>query len=171
MSVRKQQLKEEQYYLGNGQEIPNPRTQTNTTQRTTIPKTKEVKIICGFAGIGKSTLARTLENVVDLESTPFEKDWDRYVKVAKHMANNGYLVLLSCHKELREKLHESGIDYVVAMPDKSMKEVYLNRYKNRKNTKDFIEMMDKNWDNFLTVYSWETKIVINGFLEDNYANK
>jgi len=34
------------------------------------------RIICGFAGIGKSTLAKNKAGFVDLESTPFEKDWD-----------------------------------------------------------------------------------------------
>ena len=44
-------------------------------------------IICGFPGVGKSTLAK-FSNWVDLESTPFEKDWVRYAKVAKHMSDN-----------------------------------------------------------------------------------
>lgn len=78
-----------------------------------------MKIICGFAGIGKSTLARNRAGVVDLESTPFEKDWKRYVKVASHMAKNGYTVLLSCHKELREELHAQGIEYTLALPEQS----------------------------------------------------
>ena len=43
------------------------------------------KIICGFAGIGKSTMAKNNRGVVDLESTPFEKDFDRYLMVAKQM--------------------------------------------------------------------------------------
>ena len=37
-------------------------------------------IICGYAGIGKSYLAHNYPNIIDLESTPFEKDWDRYKK-------------------------------------------------------------------------------------------
>ena len=53
-------------------------------------------IICGFPGVGKSTLAR-FSNWVDLESTPFEKDWVRYAKVAKHMNDNGYNVMVSTH--------------------------------------------------------------------------
>jgi len=53
-------------------------------------------IICGFPGIRKSTLAK-FSNWVDLESTPFEKDWVRYAKVAKHMSDNGYNVMVSTH--------------------------------------------------------------------------
>ena len=56
----------------------------------------EKMIICGFPGVGKSTLAK-FSNWVDLESTPFEKDWVRYAKVAKHMSDNGYNVMVSTH--------------------------------------------------------------------------
>ena len=59
-------------------------------------------IICGFPGVGKSTLAK-FSNWVDLESTPFEKDWVRYAKVAKHMSNNGYNVMVSTHPQLLEQ--------------------------------------------------------------------
>lgn len=43
-------------------------------------------IICGFAGVGKSAAAKKLLGVVDLESTPFQRDWETYARVAKHMS-------------------------------------------------------------------------------------
>ena len=49
-------------------------------------------IICGYAGIGKSYLAKHFPGVIDLESTPFEKDWNRYLKCAMHYSNQGFLV-------------------------------------------------------------------------------
>lgn len=125
-------------------------------------------IICGFAGIGKSYVAKTQCKWIDLESTPFEKDWERYVKVAKHMSDNGYVVLLSCHKELRELLHKKGINYNIVMPNKNLKLVYLTRYKMRGNTEDFIDNMDLNWDNYTTAYPWENCIRLkkNQYLEN-----
>ena len=117
-------------------------------------------IICGFAGCGKSTLGHSRENVVDLESTPFNKDWKTYVRVANHMKNNGYTVLVSCHKELREELHNQGIEYYLAMPTINEKSIYLNRYKNRGNTEEFIKMMDENFEKFTEVYDWEKDKVI-----------
>lgn len=107
-------------------------------------------IICGFAGIGKSYLAKNQLGVVDLESTPFNKDWDTYARVAIHMANNGYTVLLSCHKELRDKLKEKKINYLVAIPDKSQKDEYVQRYRDRGNSDDFINMMYDNFEKFVT---------------------
>lgn len=125
------------------------------------------KIICGFAGIGKSTLAKEVPGVVDLESTPFEKDFDRYAKVAEHMANNGYTVLLSCHKRLREKLTEKGVDYTVVMPPVLAREEYMLRYIARGNTDEFVGMMFKNWGNFVSTIPGEKVITlqVNGHLK------
>lgn len=119
-------------------------------------------IICGFAGIGKSYLARHTQRVVDLESTPFNKDWETYVRVANHMKNNGYVVLLSCHEELRKLLHEKGIDYLVALPVEQDKEIYINRYINRGNSEEFINMMDKKFSEYCKSYPWEKGFYLHG---------
>lgn len=132
------------------------------------------KIICGFAGIGKSTFARNNKGVVDLESTPFDKDWKRfdkdwkrYVKVAKHMADNGYIVLLSCHKELREELQNSGIKYSLALPHKEAKDEYIKRYRERGNDAKFIQNMIDKWDEFLNIMPDEGDlIIIEDYLRD-----
>ena len=126
------------------------------------------RIICGFAGIGKSTVARNNTGFVDLESTPFEKDWDRYVKVAEHIANNGYIVLLSCHKELREKLRSKNIDYLLVIPKKDQKAEYLQRYKNRGNTENFINLLDSNWKSFLSILPNEKVLIVGNYLNKEF---
>lgn len=111
-------------------------------------------IVCGYAGIGKSYLAKHFPGVIDLESTPFEKDWNRYVKCAKYYSKQGYIVLVSCHRELREKLcdpingafPEERITIVPAIEDK---EVYRERYTSRGNTPEFIELQMNNWEKWL----------------------
>ncbi len=114
---------------------------------------KKGKIICGFAGIGKSTCTGRFLKVVDLESTPFDKNWKIYAKVANHMANNGYTVLLSCHSEIRQELLNNQIDFVTVIPSPILngidsKTIYLERYKQRGNTQDFIDLMNNNWGKF-----------------------
>lgn len=122
-----------------------------------LPEKWKGKIICGFAGIGKSTLAKKYANVVDLESMPFEKDWDRYAKVARHMAKNGYTVLLSCHKEIREKLHNG---YFVAKPRQLARIEYINRYKARGNDEAFVTMMNQNWEKFIELLPHESEYIL-----------
>ena len=113
-------------------------------------------IICGYAGTGKSTAAKKIPGVVDLESTPFQRDWDTYARVAKHMSDSGYIVLLSCHKEIREKLHEIGVNYFVVFPEKNQKDIYRRRYEERGNTPDFIKTQMDHWDEWVgNIISWE----------------
>ena len=106
-------------------------------------------IFCGYAGVGKSTAAKKIVRVVDLESTPFQKDWETYARVAKHMSDQGYIVLVSCHKELREELRRIGADYIVVYPEKNQKEIYRQRYIERGNTPEFIETQMKHWDEWV----------------------
>lgn len=107
------------------------------------------EIICGFAGVGKSTLARKEKGYVDLESTPFKKNWDLYSDVAIHMANNGYNVMVSCHKELRDMLREKGANYRVYTPTKNVKYLYLQKYKERGNDDAFLKMFENNFEKFI----------------------
>ena len=111
-------------------------------------------IICGYAGIGKSFLGKNYPMVMDLESTPFEKDWDRYAKCAIHYHKQGYLVLVSCHKEIRERISDvtNGVSYnerLTIVPDVSDKEWYKQRYTERGNTPEFIKVQMENWEKWL----------------------
>ena len=105
-------------------------------------------IICGFPGVGKSTLAK-YSNWVDLESTPFEKDWIRYAKVAKHMSDNGYNVMVSTHPQLLEQFEQMEVRYTVVIPPIDDLKIYLNRYKRRGNDESFITLLEKEWENWL----------------------
>lgn len=117
-------------------------------------------IVCGFAGIGKSTLCKMKASWIDLESTPFEKDWERYAKVAMHMDKQGYNVMLSCHAELRTLLHVKGARYYVVLPFFDLKEEYLNRYRKRGNDPAFVESIKKNWDKYTENFEWEYPVYL-----------
>lgn len=110
-------------------------------------------IICGYAGVGKSTLAKGYVGIMDLESTPFEKDWERYAKCATYYHKQGYLVLVSCHKEIRESIlsmlagDTEGVYTIV--PNVADKELYRERYTRRGNTPEFIKVQMDNWEKWL----------------------
>jgi len=106
-------------------------------------------IICGFPGTGKSMMAK-FSRWVDLESTPFEKDWERYAKVAKHMSDNGYTVMVSTHRELLAMFEQMEVSYTVIIPPITDKEIYLNRYDMRGNSYDFIRQLDTNWQQWIS---------------------
>ena len=111
-------------------------------------------IIFGYAGIGKSFLGKNYPMVMDLESTPFEKDWDRYAKCAIHYHKQGYLVLVSCHKEIRERIlgYQNGVLYgerLTIVPNIADKNWYRQRYVDRGNTSEFINIQMENWEKWL----------------------
>ncbi len=105
-------------------------------------------IICGFPGTGKSTMAK-FSRWIDLESTPFEKDWERYAKVAKHMSDQGYTVMVSTHSELLDELEKLEARYTVVIPDVEDLETYILRYEQRGNSVDFCKKVYDNWHDWL----------------------
>ena len=136
-------------------------------------------IVCGFAGIGKSTLAKKYKDIVDLESTPFNKNWKIYASVAEHMHDQGYMVLLSCHQGIRRALYDDGYPYKIVMPfcTDDLKEEYIKRYCNRNNSDEFIINMNNHWHDNHAINAWESDneygiwyLDKNEYLEDWYKN-
>lgn len=109
-------------------------------------------IICGFPGTGKSTMAK-FSRWVDLESTPFKRNWLLYAEVAKHMSDRGYTVMVSTHKEVLDALEQIEARYTVVIPPTTDKNIYLMRYAMRGNTEEYIELLSKNW------YGWIHEIL------------
>jgi MoxR-like ATPase len=72
-------------------------------------------IIIGYPGIGKTTLCKHWHKYVDLDSSAFryndgtrDKRWaEIYCKVAIDLHNQGYVVFLSSHYEVRDILKKT----------------------------------------------------------------
>lgn len=129
-------------------------------------------VICGFPGVGKSTLSeqkalvpkRVRESnqhakwrLIDLESSDFPKDDfpSNYIERIKmleamvHERNHHMIVFCSSHIAVREALRLAGIEYVLAYPDKSLKEEYLERYLNRKNHPMPLKIVMDNFEKWI----------------------
>lgn len=59
------------------------------------------------------------------------------------------VIFVSSHKEVRQALKENNIKFFLIFPLKEMKKDFIERYKNRGNTEDFINFISKNWDGFI----------------------
>lgn len=100
-------------------------------------------LICiGYQGIGKSSLGGE-DNCIDLESGNFwigdqrAKDWYiPYCQIALHLANQGFTVFTSSHKEVREYLStvplpENVAKVFIFCPSRILKDGWLKRLEER----------------------------------------
>lgn len=118
---------------------------------------KEVgKVIAGFPGVGKSTLFKELKDskkkVLDSDSSTFDKkDFPKnYIDHIKEKTNEGYTILSSSHDVVRDALIDEGIAFTLVYPDKSLKDEYLERYKERGSPDKFISLLDENWNKWIS---------------------
>ena len=113
------------------------------------------RVICGFPGVGKTTLFNQLKHqgvlICDSDSSQFDKSQfpHNYIIHIQQQLARGFWVLCSTHTVVREALHAADISYVIAAPAaKYLKDEYLQRYKDRGSPPAFIELMDRKWDEF-----------------------
>ncbi len=104
-------------------------------------------IITGFPGIGKSTIARKYDKVIDLESSSFWKyeediyrnrtgeksrhdDWYvYYCQVAIDLSEQGYVVFVACHPDVRKYLsiHHNNERFCAIFPLLNLKDVWIEK--------------------------------------------
>lgn len=142
-------------------------------------------IVSAFAGVGKTTLAKKYgKDVIDLESGNFKwlengnteatkgdnkrtqnpKYPINYLEAIKKANTEYKVVLISQHSIIRKCLDAVKLDYVLVYPNIDMKDEFIQRYKNRGNNENFINLILNNWDSW--IYDLDnvqnhTKIVLN----------
>lgn len=149
------------------------------------------KIICAFAGLGKTYLSQKYSNVIDFylqkfkyiyneNITNFEeykglsnkiinKEWPQnYVKKLKEIMNKDKIILVPADEEVRQLLLLENISFVFVLPSFDSKDNLVERYKERGNSEKFIQRAIQNlidWHHLH--YKYETIILKkNEYLED-----
>ena len=125
------------------------------------------RIISGFPGVGKTTLFKSNKNlkIVDSDSSMFS--WlepgvrhpefpNNYIEHIKKCMDEYDLVLVSSHKVVRDALREHGLEYDIFYPSVEDKSVYIDRYITRGNDKNFIKIVEQNWDSWIKEIDEET---------------
>lgn len=91
--------------------------------------------------------------VFDSDSSKFDKEFfpTNYVQHIKSTLDklDDVIILVSSHDNVREMLQSQGIDYILAYPQRELKEEYIRRYKARGNAEGFINMMEEKWNDFI----------------------
>lgn len=101
-------------------------------------------IVIGYQGIGKTTLAARSLKYIDLESSNFWFDdpetkervrhsnwYEMYCNIAEDLSRQGYVVFVSSHQPVRERLSNST-EYVIAcVPSLVLKDQWIEKLKLR----------------------------------------
>lgn len=107
------------------------------------------KVVVGYQGVGKSTLAFHNSRVIDLESSNFFVDGERpanwhiiYCNIARALCKQGYIVCISSHKEVRKELaRHPASKQVIVYPIRALKDAWIAklryRYEETQSMKDF----------------------------------
>ena len=112
------------------------------------------KVYSAFPGCGKTTyFSTTNRNVLDSDSSKFDKKYfpDNYIDHIERSIADPKVdkILVSSHKDVRDALLKKGIPFVLVYPDRSLKDEYIQRYKDRGNNDAFVKLLDNNWDTWM----------------------
>jgi hypothetical protein len=123
----------------------------------------KTKIISAFPGTGKSVYhSKHKETTLDSDSSNFSWIIDEngnkvrnqefpknYINHIKENIGKYEFIFVSSHKEVREALFENCIFFYLVYPDDRRKNEFIQRYKNRGNDDNFINLVSNNWDEWL----------------------
>jgi len=147
-------------------------------------------IIAAFAGTGKTYLANKYSNVIDIEPANYkwnsdniitEKDKGKYQKIREEWPqnyvneiikehNNYDIVLIGLNRDARNLLYKMGYEYSICFPSSDRKNEYIQRYKDRGNSEEFLNKQAYYFDNELPLLYKEPleKMILEGneFLEE-----
>lgn len=109
------------------------------------------RVVAAFPGCGKTTMSSNCPEICDLDSSFFDKSQfpGNYIDAIKEKEEVG-AVFVSSHKLVRDALTENGINFWLIYPAQDRKAEFLQRYRDRGSPEKFIELMDANWDAWIS---------------------
>lgn len=149
------------------------------------------KVICAFAGLGKTFLSKKYNNLIDLDIQKYKyvynnhlenyenlkgidykiknKNWpNNYIDKLKELINQEKIIFVPADKDVRDILVKENIDFTFIMPSIESKDILIDRYKKRGNSEKFIKRATNDLEKWSKInYDYKTIILPkNEFLED-----
>lgn len=150
------------------------------------------RVICAFAGLGKTYISKKYSNVIDfdlqnfkyiynqknldnieklkgIENKVINKNWpNNYIIQLRKIINQDKIILVPADKEVRDILVSENINFVFVMPSLESKEELISRYIKRGNNQKYIKRAINDlekWSNLK--YDYEVIVLDKEeFLED-----
>lgn len=138
-----------------------------------IKKDKLGIIICGFSGIGKTTLGQKYENIAEIGQSLYRNIYEgidaskisrelrknirvgikknpkwpmNYINKINELRETHDLMLVFTDFELMDKFRELNIPFIIAIPDINRKEEFINNFKKRGQDEKFCQKAASKWD-------------------------
>lgn len=136
----------------------------------------KTKIISAFPGCGKTYCFNHMQNQIEggiLDSDSSDFSWikdengnntkernpdfpNNYINHIKENMGKVGVIFVSSHDVVRKALEENNIQYAIIFPDKQLKDMWMERFRQRGNDDKFIKFISDNWDKFLDEIKAET---------------
>jgi len=121
------------------------------------------KIISAFPGTGKSIYhSKHKETTLDSDSSNFSWVIDdesnkirnpnfpkNYIEHIKENIGKYEFIFVSSHKEVRDSLLDNCVFFYLVYPDSNRKEEFIQRYKDRGNDENFVQLVTDKWDDWM----------------------
>lgn len=72
-----------------------------------------------------------------------------YIEHIKTKMETEDIIFISSHKQVRDALKDSSISYTLIIPRRELKEEWVERFRSRGNTEEFINNVIQNWDSWM----------------------
>ncbi len=134
-------------------------------------------VIAAYSGTGKTCFAGRVKNSIDLVTFPYkyifegpqdddenesikashdylmQREWPaNYARAIIDMYSMYDYISIAPVREVLAELRREEIPYILCYPDRSLKAEYEQRYIDRGNTEDFLDIFIGGWDRFLDMY-------------------
>ena len=86
---------------------------------------------------------------------------NNYIKHIKNKMLTEDIIFISSHKQVREALKQLDIPYTLVIPKRELKDEWIERFRSRGNTEEFINNVIKNWDDWMDeLYADRCELVV-----------
>lgn len=131
----------------------------------------QTKVIAAFPGTGKTHYFQNHSNCLDSDSSDYswikdlegkntkERNPDFPNNYIKHIEDNlekVEFIFVSSHDVVRDALVASGIEFTFIYPNIDLKDEYLERFKQRGSPEGFINLLDKNWNDWIDTCKFQS---------------
>lgn len=150
---------------------------------------KRSLVISAFPGCGKSYCTKNSKlnySIQDSDSSNYSwiKDADgnntnernpdfpaNYINHIKELIGKVDIIFVSSHENVRQALKDAGINAIYVYPDKSLKDEYIRRFRERGNDEKFISFISSNWYRFIDQLDSEScEMKVKFMNPDSYIN-